>query len=121
MSVVFWCIPLYVFAVAIAVTPLLHGSLRLNKWEQERAASLPAESALSPLDEASLSSTADGEASRAWARLEHARSEALSLLGRLEELKDELTSLEDVAVERERTKHMRQAQGSLSSTVGAAK
>ena len=113
MSIVLWCIPLYVLAIAIAIAPLLHGSLSLKRWEQEHVASTFA-SALSLLEEGPMSNSTDAETS--WARLDHARSEALSLLGRLEELKVELTSLEHVAEGRERTKGLHQGTASLPPT-----
>ena len=86
MTIFYWLIPLFVAAVAIAVVPVLYGTLKHADWEKREAALKERQRtqviAIDP----------DGSArvpeSHVHVALQDARAEAVALLRRIEHLTD---------------------------------
>ncbi len=81
MSVVYWSIPLCLLAIAIAVVPVLYGSLRHQYWAEDTPRPSPT------LVLVDAGPARDVAARPDAARLEEAYGEATAILARLERLR----------------------------------
>jgi len=86
MTIFYWLIPLFVVAVAIAVVPVLYGTLKHEDWETREAALKERQRTQV------ISIDSDGSARvpehHVHVALQEARDEAVALLRRIEHLTD---------------------------------
>lgn len=82
MSVIYWSIPLYLLAIAVAVVPVAYGSVKHQQWAEaaERIETVPLVPATDVPSSAAVAAAPTGQ--------ELSYDEALALISRLEQLSE---------------------------------
>jgi hypothetical protein len=83
MAVLYWSIPLFVVAVAMAVLPVLYAMLKEQHWQDRQADLVVVQEVFDAREPGAIGATAD-----AGHVLERARGEVVALLERLEQLRE---------------------------------
>ena len=95
MTVFYWLIPLFVVAVAVAVIPVLYGTLKHQDWENREAALKEQQRVqIATFD---TDQTPQARPSRDHVALHDARAEAVALLRRVEYLTEQIDRESDRA------------------------
>ena len=90
MTVFYFLIPLFAVAVAVAVLPVLYGTLKHQDWEKREAALTEQQQTQIADNDTDSDQPAQTRESRAHVALHDAHTEAVALLRRVEHLREQL-------------------------------